>query len=413
MEKAKGWRRERRHACSNFVCVSLLQRVVFRRLPAVMSEMMCHITVDSCITVNFTHLYIFCFENGKQSIGIIFPLFLLIMAERIRKQLQEITLGINDEAISVSFDLSEEAVNETKYSIVVKPVNPRKQNLRAMLNALPRLWGVGDEVAGRILENKKIQFIFQSEETMASVLRRGPCTFNEWMCITQRWNPLLTDDDLKHIPFWVQVKGIPLHFLTKRMVREVGIHIGNYFETDFDSEGAVLVDYVRVKLLWNVDLPLRFQRLFKFGDVETVLKFRYEKLRNFCNICGMMSHDAGECPMNAKTEPSEEGDDDNDEDGDYPPGFDGANNTNGGPEPFESAPSMEQNEGHNSTSTRKRKAEESSSNSDDQPTTKLICYEMRQGYTLDNSDECFSKRRRAQSETMEVRNWFFQPNEEK
>jgi len=89
-------------------------------------------------------------------------------------RLQEIALGIEDEAINLPFDLCEEAISETRYSLIVKPVNPRKQNLRAMASALPRLWGVGEEVSSRILDSRKIQFLFQSEDSMASVLRRGP-----------------------------------------------------------------------------------------------------------------------------------------------------------------------------------------------------------------------------------------------
>lgn len=166
---------------------------------------------------------------------------------------------------------------------------------------------------------------------MVSVLRRGPWAFNDWICITQRWNPLLTDDDLKYIHFWVQIRGIPLHYLTKRIVREVGINIGNYIETDFEGEDVVLVDFVRVKLLWNVENPLRFQRVFKFGNAEMVLKFCYEKLRNFCNICGMLTHDASSCPENVKTEPTDEDDGDDNDDEEFPLGFHGDPTTSGGP----------------------------------------------------------------------------------
>lgn len=110
-----------------------------------------------------------------------------------------------------------------------------------------------------------------------------------------------------------------------------------------------MVDYVRVKLLWNGYFSLRFQRLFQFGDVETVLKFQSENLRNFCNICGMMTHDASECLENVKTEPADEGDQDNDDDEDYLPRFHGDNTRNGGPEPFVNVV----DEGHNPTITRK------------------------------------------------------------
>lgn len=182
--------------------------------------------------------------------------------------MQEIALGIEEEAINLPFELCEEAISETRFSLIVKPVNPRKQNLRAMLGTLPRLWGVGNEVSGRILENRRIQFLFQSDEAMNSVLRRGPWSFNEWMCVTKRWNSSLIDADLKRIPFWIQIRGIPLHFLTLRMITSIGGRMGHFLETDFGGDNAVLVDYVRVRILWNIEDPLRFQRLFQFGDTR-------------------------------------------------------------------------------------------------------------------------------------------------
>ena len=107
---------------------------------------------------------------------------------------------------------------------------------------------------------------------MSSVLRRGPWSFNEWMCVVQKWNTNHSDQDLMRIPFWVQIRGIPLHFLTERMVTTIGGRLGHFMETDFGSDGTALVDYVRVRLLWNIEDPLRFQRLFQFGDEASVLK---------------------------------------------------------------------------------------------------------------------------------------------
>lgn len=117
------------------------------------------------------------------------------------------------------------------------------------------------------------------------MLRRGPWSLNDWMCIVQKWTLLLSDDEIKYILFWVQMKGIPLHFLTKRMVKSIGERMGAFIETDFAGDGAVLVDYIRVQIPWNVEAPLRFKKIFEFGDKTSVLKFRYEKLWNFCSSC--------------------------------------------------------------------------------------------------------------------------------
>ncbi|CAN7062939.1 unnamed protein product, partial [Brassica oleracea var. botrytis] len=181
------------------------------------------------------------------------------MTDRVRKQLQDITLGIEDDVVDLPLDL----------------------NIRAMMSALPRLWGVANEVVGRVLENNKVQFLFKTEESLLSVLRRGPWSFNEWMVSLQRWFPNQTAEDLNYMTFWVQVRGIPHQYLTQRMVIHIGHELGDYIETDFQSEGTHNVDYVRIRLLWNVNTPLRFQRMFRFGDQTAVLKIRYEKLRGF------------------------------------------------------------------------------------------------------------------------------------
>ena len=360
------------------------------------------------VTVLWANLYIPCdclwktwvnqSEISKSS-----PLFILIMADKIRRQLQEIALGIEDEAINLPVELCEEAIKETRFSLVTKPVNPRKQNLRAMLTTLPRLWGVPEEVTGRILENKKIQFLFQSDESMASILRRGPWSFNDWMCVTKRWNPNQTDDDLKEIPFLVQVRGIPLHYLTNRMVTHIGENLGNFMETDFDGDGAVLVDYVRVRLLWNTDTPLRFQRRFQFGEQTCVLKLRYEKLRNFCSVCGLITHEASECPSgkNPPPQPPEEDDDDpdyNPEGPEYNPPEDLP-----GTEPLTAINQGKEDE--QESASKKRKTEPSSSAGYGN-TFPMVCCEMRQAYATEDTQQCYTKRNKRESEVLEVRNWF-------
>ncbi|KAG2312871.1 hypothetical protein Bca52824_024428 [Brassica carinata] len=73
--------------------------------------------------------------------------------------------------------------------------------------AMPRLWGLADEVVGRIVEPTKFQFVFRSEEALNLVLRRGPWSFSEWMLVTRRWDATLTPTDLKIIPFGCKLEA--------------------------------------------------------------------------------------------------------------------------------------------------------------------------------------------------------------
>lgn len=117
-------------------------------------------------------------------------------------------------------------------------------------------------VSGRIVEKKKFQFIFPSEELLQSVLSRGPRAVHDRMVIMNRWNPAQGDAQLNHIPFWVQIRGIPLEFLTEGMIRNIGDRISEVLLVDFKTEVAVDVEFVRVQLKSDVSKPLRFQRNF-------------------------------------------------------------------------------------------------------------------------------------------------------
>lgn len=67
---------------------------------------------------------------------------------------------------------------------------------------------------------------------------------------------------LSTILFRMQIRGIPLQFLTKIVISHIGESMGDVVAVDFNPEVAAMVEFVRVKLNWNVDLPLRFQKNF-------------------------------------------------------------------------------------------------------------------------------------------------------
>lgn len=129
---------------------------------------------------------------------------------------------------------------------------------------------------------------------METVLRRGPWAFNDRMLVIQRWEPQLPL--INFIPFWTQIRGIPVQFLNRGVVEHIGCALGQVLEVDFDADAIARVDFARVLLHWDITQPLHFQRNFQFSDGgNTFLRFRYERLRGFCEVCGMLTHDSGAC----------------------------------------------------------------------------------------------------------------------
>lgn len=68
-------------------------------------------------------------------------------------------------------------------------------------------------------------------------------------------------------------------------------------------------------MAWNFDSPLRFKRNIQFGFNEnSIIQYRFERLRNFCTKCGSLKHDVKDCTLEFEEDdpdvPSGEDDDD-------------------------------------------------------------------------------------------------------
>ncbi|KFK31119.1 hypothetical protein AALP_AA6G070400 [Arabis alpina] len=221
------------------------------------------------------------------------------MAENLNRAIQDLNLGIDDEPISLPVAVCTAAARTNQFSLIGRALMPRRQNLRAIVSSLPRNWGLTGLISGRMIEKRKFQFVFPSEELMQSIINRGPWAFNDRMLVLQRWGPEMDDLTLNYIPFWIQIRGIPLQFLDAEVIRTIGESFGEVKLVDFNPDVAAAVEFVRVQVDWNVDRPLKFQKNFQFiAGVNTLLKFRYERLKGFCAMCGMLTHDNGECLQN-------------------------------------------------------------------------------------------------------------------
>ena len=111
--------------------------------------------IGSCCFPNFSgdnrHLKppsIFIYTLSDQWISLLLSLIYLsvlnttkTMSGFLRKAVQDLDFGIDDDPIALSPDFDSEAAVVILYSLIVTTVNPRKQNLRALIGQMPRVWG--------------------------------------------------------------------------------------------------------------------------------------------------------------------------------------------------------------------------------------------------------------------------------
>lgn len=209
--------------------------------------------------------------------------------------MQDINLGADEPSIPLPVNVVNEAMAANHFILIGRPVMPRRQNIRSIIATLPHNWGhVG--VYGRMIEGRQFQFVFPSEESLEVVLRSSPWAFSDRMQILERWTPSFNLLMLNFIPFWIQIRGIPIQFKSQDIVMHIGRALGMYLDVDYIPEVAARRDYARVHINWNVDEPLQFQRHFQFtAGVNTLLRFTFERLCCLCEVCGRLTHDLGAC----------------------------------------------------------------------------------------------------------------------
>lgn len=81
-------------------------------------------------------------------------------------------------------------------------------------------------VTGSNLGQHCFQFCFELEEDILEVLANRPYHHNKWMVILQRWEPVISPMFPSHIPFWIRLQGIPLHFWQQKMIYNIGQELG-------------------------------------------------------------------------------------------------------------------------------------------------------------------------------------------
>lgn len=125
------------------------------------------------------------------------------------------------------------------------------------------------------------------------MLNGGPWSFDNMMLvlavIPPCENPVKVP--LYFINMWIQVHDLPSGFMTETVGKQLGNFFGEFIMYDHKNDSSLWRDCMRVKIRLDVRLPLKRKKKITNRDgKEFVVQCKYERLGEFCFICGMVSH---------------------------------------------------------------------------------------------------------------------------
>ncbi|KAG2264131.1 hypothetical protein Bca52824_071210 [Brassica carinata] len=182
-------------------------------------------------------------------------------------------------------------IKENRLTLIGRVTNPKEQKIWALLPALPRKWHLQGKVTGSDLGNGCFQIRFEKEEELQRVLDNRPYHFAYWMIILQRWEPVISSTFPSQIPFWIRIKGLPLHYWHEDMICDIGKELGTLLNHELTKTSA------RIKVLIDGLKPLEKKSIIEFDSgEESLIYLEYERLENHCSLCQSLSHLKDDCP---------------------------------------------------------------------------------------------------------------------
>ncbi|XP_010468348.1 PREDICTED: uncharacterized protein At4g02000-like [Camelina sativa] len=180
------------------------------------------------------------------------------MEKDLWDEIQNLALGREDPELLIPNSDYEDVLASNRLSLIARPLNPIDQNLLEVAANLPTAWGLASSVHGRVLDDRFVQFRFQSERDLISVLRREPWSFNRWIARS----------------------------------------LGELVQVDFEDSVTNQISFLRVKIRVSITDRFRFFRRVRFqtGD-RAMLGFQYERMEKICTNCCRIMHPTSRCPF--------------------------------------------------------------------------------------------------------------------
>lgn len=189
-------------------------------------------------------------------------------------------------------------IKANSLTLIGRLTNPTEQRIWALIPALSRKWNLQGRAEGSDLGNNCFQFRFEREDDLQKVLDNRPYHFAYWMVIIQRWEPVISPTFPSQIPFWINIKGIPLHYWHDDMVKRIGQELGHLESHELTKTSA------KVRVLLDGFKPLVKQSIIKFDSgEETTITLVYERLENHCFRCFSLFHLKRNCPIPTRESP--------------------------------------------------------------------------------------------------------------
>lgn len=216
--------------------------------------------------------------------------------EEIIRRCEEISLsGEGRSKITFKSSMKRKGEKIVAGCLVGKVLLNREVPVERIKSTLQTVWKTMREVKIEELGENIFLFKFGAEVDKRKILSGGPWHFENGLIILKEPVGIgeITKQDFTHVSFWVQIHNVPIMCRDTETIQELGEAIGRVEEVGTDDNGDCFGKYIRLRISVDVTKPL-IQMLEleqeDEGEKPVPMLVRYERLPDFCFVCGCIGH---------------------------------------------------------------------------------------------------------------------------
>ncbi|XP_024171540.1 uncharacterized protein LOC112177483 [Rosa chinensis] len=192
----------------------------------------------------------------------------------------------------------------TQSYLLAKPLAP-KPVLNDLRQLFRRIWVL--EAGFRIQQRAEDRFLisFDLRQDRNKVLRGCPWRYQKAPAILHIFDGVSPIHQLPmtDLFFWVRITNVPSDFEERHTIRNIASVAGKFLELDDKLFNATR--RIRVRVSHDISKPFHFKKTLKLEtNVIAEISFFFENLGSKCDVCHLIFHENGLCPLAAQVAPA-------------------------------------------------------------------------------------------------------------
>lgn len=229
----------------------------------------------------------------------------VIMAASSSRSLEEVcaalTLAEEEEA---GLEISDEELpvlrENHSFTLVGRLLTDKPIKFHIMKDTLAAAWRPGKGVCIKELSTNLFLFQFFHELDVSRIVEDSPWAFEQSLLVLRRLkeNESPFEASLNHAEFWIQLHNLPMGLMTEKTAEAIGNFIGCFIHADKSNFDGSWKSFLRIRVRLDVTKPLKRKMKIKRQGGDCVwVDFKYERLPNFCFLCGLLGHTDRYCQL--------------------------------------------------------------------------------------------------------------------